>query len=573
MWAPINPFANACATTVARLVGLEPSLFAVNPPPNPQLGDLAVGLFPAAKALGEPPPKLAAKVVEGFTPDGFLESAKATGPFVNFKLSRPAVYRHLLSVNRDDGRELIPADIGANQSVCIDYSSPNISKHLAYHHIRSTVIGHSLANLYRSLGYRVIGINHLGDWGTTHGMLLAAYHLWPPEGELNVEVLNGLYVRFRAEMKNDSKLEELGRGWFKKLEDGDAEARRLWRLFRDISLTEFQDVYDTLGIKFEEVKGESEFEDAMPGVLEMLDSKSLTSISEGALIVDLDAEGFPPFLLRKKDGATLYGTRDLAAAMYRWDSYGFSRSLYVVDRGQSLHFSQLFTTLKKAGFEWAEHCKHVSFGLVRIGGKKTGTRSGNVVLLKEVLAEATTRAKERVREVNPDMAPDALAETARIVGVGAVVFANLASQRDKDVDFSWEEVLSVKGDSGPYVQYAYARCCSILRKAEARGLAPQADAELLANEGAWELAKKLMDLGETMVRTANSNEPHIVCRYLLDIAAEFSRWYTSGSQDSSLRVLCDDDAIAQARLSLVVATREVLAQGLSILGIGVPEVM
>ena len=574
MTAPANPFAAACAAEVARLTGLDVDLFHITPPPKANLGDFSVGLFPAAKALKKAPPAIAAEVADKFEPGELLSEAEAVGPIENVRANRGALFSHLFAATGGEGdAELIPQSIGAGKSVCIDYSSPNISKHLAYHHIRSTVIGHALANLYRAVGYRVIGINHLGDWGPTHGMLLAAYHLWPPAEPITVQTLNDMYVRFRAAMKEDASLEEQGRAWFKKLEDGDAEARRLWQHFRDVSLKEFQAVYDTLGIVFDEIKGESEFEDDMPKVLELLEAKNLSSISDGALVVDLEDEDMPPLLLKKQDGATLYATRDLAAAMYRWDSYEFTRSLYVVDRGQGLHFKQLFRVLAKAGFEWSDRCAHVSFGLIRIGGKKTGTRTGNVVLLKEVLADAARRSSERIREENPDMAPEQLEATARDVGVGAVVFANLASQRDKDVDFEWEDVLSVKGDSGPYIQYAHARCASILRKASERGLTPNPAPEKLTAEAEWQLGKKLVEIGDSVARSADSNEPHILSRYLLDLAAEFSRWYTTGNQDSSLRVLCEDSDMANARLALVASTKTVLARGLAILGIGAPEAM
>ncbi|MBT8492180.1 MAG: arginine--tRNA ligase [Deltaproteobacteria bacterium] len=570
MSASENPFAAACATEVARLTGLDSELFSVTAPPKPELGDFAVGLFPAAKALRKAPPAIAAEVASQFQAGDLLATATAAGPFVNFRANRKALFRYVMA-GAGDG-SLIPTSPGQDKTVCIDYSSPNISKHLAYHHIRSTVIGHALANLYRALGYRVIGINHLGDWGTTHGMLIAAYHKWPPGDSVSIDQLNEMYVRFRKEAESDPSLEDEARAWFKKLEDRDPEATRIWNHFRDVSLAEFQEVYDTLGIEFEEIKGESDFLDDMPKVLELLADKGLSAESDGALVVPL-GENIPPLLLKKQDGATLYATRDLAAAMYRWNEYGFHRSLYVVGRGQGLHFKQLFLTLEKAGFQWAERCEHVSFGLVRIGGKKTGTRKGNVVLLKEVLAEAANRSQTRIREENPKMGQEALEATARDVGIGAIVFANLSSQRDKDVDFEWEDVLSVSGDSGPYVQYAHARISSILRKAAERGLSPTHAPDELEADGEWQLAKKLTEIGDILVRASTHNEPHILCRYLLDLAADFSRFYTAGNQDPSLRVLCEDDDLARARLGLVDATQRVLARGLAILGIGAPNAM
>ena len=572
---PLNPFARACAALAGEVLGFDPAELPVTAPPRPEMGDFAVGCFPAARALKQAPPALAARVAEAFRPTELIASASAAGPFVNFRADRGALYRSLFRAASAGGGALVPSDVGTGKTVCVDYSSPNISKHLAYHHIRSTVIGHALVNLHHALGYRVIGINHLGDWGTTHGQLIAAFKRWGAPEPLTITVLNELYVRFNREKKEDPALEEEGRAWFKKLEDGDPEARGLWQRFRNVSWTEFESVYQQLGITFQEVKGESEFEADMPGVIAMLEEKGLTAVSEGALVVPLDELNIPPLLLRKGDGATLYGTRDLAAAMYRHRTYDFHRSLYVVDRGQGLHFKQLFATLKKAGFDWADRCAHVPFGLVRIGGKKTGTRSGNVVLLREVLREAADRSAERVREKNPDMAADELARTARVVGVGAVVFANLVSAREKDVDFDWEEVLSTDGDTGPYVQYAHARCSSVLGKAG--GVEPAAlsgaDPAPLASDLEWAVARALSDLPDVVARAAEANEPHVVSRYLLDLCATYSRWYTAGSADPAARVLTDDEPTRRARLALVAATRSVLAFGLGLLGLEAPDAM
>lgn len=582
----LNPFAQAAIEAVAQTLDLAPDLFSASAPPRPDMGDFAVGCFPAARAMRQAPPKIAARVVEAFEPGEFLAEARAAGPFVNFRANRPNLYRYLFAGTLGGG-SLVP-DVGAGKTVCIDYSSPNISKHLAYHHIRSTVIGQALANLYRGLGYRVVGINHLGDWGTTHGMLLAAYDKWGAPEPLTITGLNDLYVRFRQAMSEDDSLEALGRAWFKKLEDGDEAANALWRRFREVSLAEFQEVYDLLGVEFQEIKGESEYLDDVPAVMKLLEDKGLLADSQGAVVVpppDGD-DRTPPMLLKKKDGATLYGTRDLAAAMYRFERYDFVRSLYVVDRGQSLHFRQLFDALVRAGKDWAEKCEHVPFGLVRLGGIKTGTRTGNVVLLKDVLAEAIRRAEAVVADnsekTGADMDGETMRAVAEAVGIGAVVFANLSSQRGKDVDFEWEQVLSTTGDSGPYVQYAHARCASILRKAAnpaekdgARGLAPDPSdgGTALTEDLEWAVARKLLDFAEIVQRAGHGNEPHLVSRYLLDLCAVFSRWYTSGNQDRSLRVLVDDPEVSRARLTLVAAVKGVLAQGLGMLCVRAPDSM
>jgi arginyl-tRNA synthetase len=551
----------------------------VEAPPRPQLGDFAVGCFALAKQQGKNPAQLAQELAAAFQPGEWLASASAAGPFVNFRANRAATYRWLVDVALRG--ELVPRKAGAGQTVCIDYSSPNVSKHLAYHHIRSTMIGHSLVGTFRALGYRAVGINHLGDWGSTHGMLLAAYHRWPPAGPIDIATLNDLYVRFRQEPDH----EEQGRAWFKKLEQGDPDARALWKRFYDISMAEYQAVYDQLGVKFDEVRGESAYEADMPRVLDDLRAKGLTEISDGAEVVQLEGEK-NPVLLVTGDGTTLYATRDVAAAEYRWNTYHFARSLYVVDRGQSLHFRQLFKLLAKMGYDWASRCEHVPFGLVRIGGKKTGTRAGNVVLLKDVLREASERVRAVIVETNPEL-PN-IDDVAHQVGIGAVVFANLASQREKDVDFEWDKVTSLTGDSGPYLQYSHARCASIVRRAsegatnytDEQGVkkanepvSADADFGKLTHDAEWAVARRLLDYPDAIVRAADAREPHVICHYLLELAGEFSRWYTLGNGDASLRVLVDDAPVRRARLALVAAVQATLAQGLSLLGIAAPDQM
>lgn len=569
----LNPFARACREAVSAALEMPADAFAVSSPPRPELGDFAVGCFPAAKVKRAAPPKLAAEVASNFAPTDLLASAEATGPFVNFRLNREALYSHLARAALGDGA-LISGEIGAGKTVCIDYSSPNISKHLAYHHIRSTGIGHALVNLYRAIGYRVVGINHLGDWGTTHGMLLAADEMWGAPEPLTVDALNDLYVRFRAAITEDKSLEDKGREWFRRLESGDPAARKRWQHFKDVSWAEFEMVYGTLGIQFEEVKGESDFEEDMPAVLELLEKKGLSTESEGALVVQID-DKTPPLLLKKGDGATLYATRDLAAAIYRWETYQFERSLYVVDRGQSLHFKQLFNVLGRAGFEWSERCTHIPFGLIRFGGVKTSSRGGNVVLLRDVLAEATSRAADKIRENNQEMDEEQLATIARQVGVGAVVFANVASSRNSDIDFDWEEMLSLTGDSGPYIQYMHARCKNIARKGSAMDgeASLEADLSALETDLEWALAIKLSEFADHVARAADGNDPHLVSRYLLDLASTFSRWYSEGNTDRALRVLCEDERLRTARLTLVAVVAETIRAGLALLGLEAPDSM
>jgi arginyl-tRNA synthetase len=567
-----SPFARAAAQAVAQITGTPVDELKVDAPPRPELGDFAVGCFAAAKAMKKAPAAVAAEVAAAFRPTELLASATAAGPFVNFKVDRARAFAWVFEQTIGGG-SMIPA-VEQDQTICIDYSSPNISKHLAYHHIRSTVIGHALANLHRALGAKVVGINHLGDWGTTHGMIIAAYKRWGAEEPLDITKINELYVRFRKAIEADPAIEEDGRAWFKKLEDGDPEARALWQRFRDISWREFEAIYATLGIEFDEVRGESAYEPDLPKVLDMLREQHLLVESKGAQVVELEGEK-TPILMVKNDGATLYATRDVAAAMYRWNTYHFTRSLYVVDRGQALHFRQLFKLLLKCGFAWASRCEHVPFGLVLIHGKKTTTRGGEVVLLKEVFAEATDDVRPRIREANPTMPDAELEDIASKVGVGAVVFANLIAQRDKDVNFDMDKVTSLSGDSGPYLQYSHARCAGIVRRGGARVELDAAlpRAALLTHDAEWAVARRLLDMGDVVARAAAGSEPHILCHYLLDLAGDFSRWYTAGNDDASLRVLVDDAEKRAARMALVEAVQAALAQGLGILGLGAPDVM
>ncbi|MBP6631917.1 MAG: arginine--tRNA ligase [Kofleriaceae bacterium] len=575
MTVPGSLFQHAISAVVSAATGVPTTDLKVEAPPRPDLGDYAVGCFPAAKRLGKAPALVAQEIAAAFQPTELLASASAAGPFVNFKVDRGAGFRHVIRAALAGA--LVPTGHGAGQTICIDYSSPNISKHLAYHHIRSTCIGHSLAQIFRALGYRVVGINHLGDWGTTHGMLIAAARKWGIPDPLDVTALNELYVRYREAIKAEPALEAEARAWFKKLEDGDAEARGLWQRFRDVSWAEFAAVYDLLGIRFDEVRGESAYESDLAGVLAEFAGKGLVSESEGAQVVVLEGEK-TPLLLVTKDGTTLYATRDLAAAQYRWNQYEFTRSLYVVDRGQALHFRQLFKALALAGHGWASRCEHVPFGLVRFGGKKTSTRGGNVVLLKEVFAEAAAEVRPRIAAKQTELDDQALDATARAVGIGAVVFANLVTQRDKDVDFDWDKAMSLEGDSGPYLMYSHARCASLLRRAAAApGVASfdpaQVDPGPLATDAEWAVARRLLDLGDVVVRAGAACEPHQIAHYLLDLAADFSRWYTAGGGDPAQRVLCDDGPTRAARLALTAAVQATMARGLALLGLDAPTAM
>lgn len=565
-----TPIHLAAAEAVAARAGVAATDLKVEAPPRAELGDLAVGCFALAKARGKNPAEIAKELAEGFAPGGFLASATAAGPFVNIKVDRPAAFRWIAEACLRG--TLIPNQLGAGQTICIDYSSPNISKHLAYHHIRGTSLGRALVHIFRALGYNVVGINFLGDWGTTHGMVIAAYEKWGAEEPLDVTKLNDLYTRFREAMKANPAIEQEGRNAFKRLEDGDPAARALWERFRAISWAEFEDVYNILDIKFEEVRGEAAYEPDMPRVLAEL--APLMTESEGAQVVELEGEK-APILLKTKDGTTLYATRDVAAAQYRWNTFHPTRSLYVVDRGQATHFRMLFKLLKKAGHTWADRLEHVPYGLIRVAGKRSATRLGGVVLMRDVFKIAEAEVREIIAKVNPDLPAPVVDQVAPQIGIGAVVFANLATQRDKDIDFDLEKAISLEGDSGPYIQYSHARCASILRKAgETVTSVEGIDFSLLTQDAEWAVAKKLLELPDIVVRAADNSEPHGVAHYLLALASEFSRWYSQGNGDASLRVLVEGNPpLRRARLALVAAVQAAFATGLGLLNIAAPDQM
>jgi arginyl-tRNA synthetase len=548
----------------------------VGSPPDPAMGDYAVPMFPFAKVLRDAPPRIAQRVVDAFEPGAGLASAQAAGPYVNFRVDRAGFLAALLAEIEERGDTFGHAAEPAGKTVVIDFSSPNISKHLSYHHIRSTMIGHALCRIYRALGWKAVGLNFLGDWGTTHGMLLAAWEMWgEAEGadlaEDGVTKLNALYVRFRSAAKDDPALDDAARDWFARLEQGDPVARERWTRFRDVSLAEFEEVYSRLGVTFDALFGESFYEDRMEPVIETLQEKGLTSLSDGALVVDLEDQKMPPCLLRKQDGATLYATRDIASAVHRYEEYGFDRALYVVGKGQTLHFKQWFAVVDKAEYPFAGRLEHVAFGQIRMGGRKAATREGNVVLLHEVLESAATEIDAVIAEKNPGMDAERRHEVARQVGYGAIVFADLSRERARDVEFDWDRLLAFEGDTGPYCQYQHARIASIVRKAgvDTHG----ADPSLLTTDHEWQVALLLSQLEDRIRVAGERNEPHWIAAYALDLCRAFSAWYSQGNKDPALKVNCDDPAVATARLALARAVQQTLRNALALIGLAAPEEM
>ena len=548
--------------------------------PDPERGDFAFPCFPLAKELKAPPPKIAAeiarKVASALGEGARIQKAVAVGPYVNLLVDRARLVEETIAAVASAGSAFGSGVEGHGKSVVVDYSSPNVAKPLAFHHLRSTMIGNALVRLYAARGWRVTGVNHLGDWGTGFGKLLLAIELWgdAPLQAKDPRGLNELYVRVNAEIRTDPSLEARARAWFKRLEDGDVRARELWRQCVDLSMLDFQAVYERLGVRFDHVTGESFYESRMPAVVDELRAKGLLEESEGALVVRVAKEGeeMPPCLIQKSDGATLYATRDLAAAVYRRQEYAFDRALYVVDAGQAVHFEQLRRVLTKAGHAWAQGMVHVPFGVVLIGGTRAKTRTGAVVLLQDVLDEAVEKVLGLIREKNPDL-PD-LAATAQAVGVGAVVFNDLKNRRQNDIELDLETILSFEGKTGPYVMYSHARACSILKRHG--GPVPACPADLgsfLGDPTEYAVVRLIARFPDRVARAVEMDEPSEVGMHLLDLCEAFHAYHTKGGRDPALRVLSENPTLRAARLHLVDAVRTTLARGLHLLGIAAPVAM
>src|SRR5919197_3270066 len=564
-------YRGAFVEAIARALGTSPAeIDAAVKPAEPQHGDLSFPTFPLARTLRKPPPAIAADLAARVQVPGMQVSA--AGPYFNARFELQPFTTEVIDAARAAGEAYGSSDAGEHQTVVIDYSSPNIAKPIAFHHIRATMIGHALANRYRIQGWRVECIYYIGDWGKQVGLVAVGFQEHgDPARRGEMAHLVEVYVKANALAEAESAFDERAGAFFKRMEEGDPEALQLWREFREVSLRDFRTVYARLGVEFQHYEGESRYQGRMDQVIAEIARKPGVKESEGALIVDLPyEENEPPVLLRKKDGSTLYATRDLAAAIDRYERFHFDRALYVVATDQSLHFRQLFRVLKAMGMAWADRLVHVNFG--RAGGMST--RRGQIVLLTDVLDEAKSRALEKVQEnmqtgrIHTED-PDALAEQ---VGLGAIVFGDLKNRRATDYQFDWEEVLSFEGHSGPYLQYAHARACNILKKAGGRVRAYDAGLLTLLEEQA--LVRQVARLPAVVSEAVEQDEPSHVSRYLLDVAAAFSRWYTLGNQERDKRVLVEgNDALRAARVALTDAVRLTLASGLSLLGIPTPENM
>ena len=553
-----------------RLAAVIPSLEAdqifalLEKPKSSEMGDIAFPAFSLAKVERKAPQAIASEIAEKIDTAGF-EKVVATGPYINFFLDKAAISNDILRAVISEKADYGQQDIGHGQNVTLDMSSPNIAKPFSVGHLRSTVIADALGHIYSKLGYNAIRINHLGDWGKQFGMLIVAYKLWGDKEAIEanpIDELLKLYVRINAEADENPELDEQARQWFKKLEDGDQEALDLWQWFRDESLVEFNRIYDKLDVSFDYFHGEAFYNDKMDEGIQILEDKNLLQESKGAQIVNLEKYDLPPALIKKSDGATLYITRDMATAMYRHRTFNFAKNIYVVGQEQSHHFKQLKAVLKEMGFDWSDDMIHVSFGLVTKNKKKLSTRKGNIIRLEPTLDEAEARALTQIEAKNPGL--ENKEAVAHAVGVGAVKFYDLKTDRDNGYDFDLEAMVSFEGETGPYVQYAYARIQSILRKA---AFVPASDANYTLHDAeSWDIIKLLQDFPSIIQRAADKYDPSIVAKYAINLAQTFNKYY------AHTRIL-DENPERDSRLALAYATGIVLKEALRLLGVDAPEKM
>ncbi|MDY3280211.1 MAG: arginine--tRNA ligase [Eubacteriales bacterium] len=535
-------------------------------PPDPAMGDYAFPCFKLSKALRMGPPMIAKKLSEAVSrPE--VARVECVGGYLNFFFNRENFARELLGAVLAAPGKWGASDAGAGKTVCLDYSSINIAKRFHIGHLSTTMIGNSLKRIYDFLGWKTVSINHLGDWGTQFGKMICAYKRWGDKETVEkggVEEMTKLYVRFHAEAEKHPELEDEGRAWFKKIEDGDPEALSIFRWFKDVTLKDAMKVYDVLGVSFDSYAGESFYADKTDRVVNELREKGLLKESDGALIVDLEEDNMPPCLILKRDGTTIYATRDLAAIFYRKDTYHFDKCLYVVAYQQDLHFRQIFKVVEKMGYPWAkDELVHVAFGMVSYEGQSLSTREGHVVYLEELLRRAQEKALQIIQEKSPNL--ENKEEAARQVGVGAVVYSTLQNSRIKDIDFWWDRALSFDGETGPYVQYTHARCCSVLRKTPENLPAP--DYAALSDDESQALLRLLSRFPEAVSEACLRNEPSIVTRATTEIAKAYNKFYYEH------RILDDDPAVTAARIALTQASQQVIKTGLYLIGVAAPERM
>ena len=538
-------------------------------PANREMGDFAFPCFRLAKVLRKAPPLIAAELSEKLERPDFISDIQVVGAYINFFTDKTTFVRETMTKVLEKDKDYIKSNVGEGKTVVFDYSSPNIAKPFHVGHLRSTVIGNALYNIYNAIGYKSVGVNHLGDWGTQFGKLIVAYKKWGDKETVekeDIKELSRIYVKFHEEAEKDPSLNDEARHWLVKMQEGDKEALDLWKWFVEISMKEFNRIYDRLHIKFDSYAGESFYNDKMQAVVDELKEKNLLTESEGAQIVDLEKYNMPPCLILRSDGGTLYPTRDIAAAFYRKKEYNFCKDVYITALDQNLHFAQWFKVIELMGYDWAaEELVHVPFGLVSLGDGKLSTRKGHVVLMEDILNAAVEKTAGIIEEKNPDLPNKE--EVSEQVGIGAVIFDDLYNSRIKNVVFDMDRMLSFEGETGPYVQYSHARACSILRKAGADKPEGEIDFSLISDEASVNVCRVLSELPAKLVDAADKYEPYILTRHIVEICKAFNKFYNENN------IMASEGELKKARLAVVYAVKTTVAQSLALLGIAAPEQM
>jgi len=558
------------ANSLAEYIGMDAAEVAgmLETPPNPEMGDYAMPCFKLARTMRKAPPMIAADLAENCKIPAFIDRTEVAGGYLNFFIKKTAFAETTLKSVLEAGERYGASDEGNGKTVVLDYSSINIAKPFHIGHLSTTAIGNSLYRIYEFLGYKCVGVNHLGDWGTQFGKLISAYKRWGNDDEIeksSIHAMLALYVKFHEEAEKHPELNDEGRAWFKKIEEGDEEAMSIFNRFKEMTLKEVGRVYDMLGIHFDSYAGESFYNDKMQPVIDELFEKKLLEESDGAYVVRMDEENLPPAIILKSDGTTIYATRDLAAAFYRKKTYDFHKCLYVVAYQQNLHFKQIFKVIEKMGYEWYKDMEHVNFGMVSLTDGTLSTRKGKVVFLEDVLKASIEKCANLIEEKSPNL-PDK-EQVAKDIGVGAVVFSVLSNNRIKDIVFDFDRVLNFDGETGPYVQYTNARARSLIRKAEGKYDGVVRDYTALDNEDAFAVLRILESFPENIRKAMQKNEPSIITRQVIQLAQAFNRFYYDH------RVFDENEGQTAARLDLAAATAAVLKTGLGLLGINAPERM
>lgn len=554
---------------VLENVSEEELLKTMEIPPEETMGDLALPCFVMAKKLRKNPALIASELVDKLKEQKDtlgIEKAENVGAYCNIYLKRDVFVKKCFEMLQKEHYGVTQSGVG--KTVCMDYSSPNIAKNFHVGHLRTTVIGNSLYKIYEKLGYKVVRINHLGDWGTQFGKLIVAYNLWSSEEQVKekgIEELLRIYVKFNDEAKNNENLIVEAREWFVKMEQNDPEALKIWNWFKEISMVEFERVYDLLGISFDSYLGESFYRDKVPALVEQLKEKNLLVESQGAQVIDLEKYNMPPCLIIKSGGGSIYHSRDIAAILYRKEQYNFDKCLYVTGLEQSLHFKQIFTAIEVMGYDWSDGLVHIPYGLVSFAGEKLSTRNGNIIYAEDILKEAIERAYNAIIEKNPSLTDKEA--IAKKVGVGAIIFHDLFNQRIKNVEFSWKEVLNFEGTTGPYAQYTYARAKSVLRKFGKPVAAGEIDYTALTDDASYNLIKVLAGYEDAVMSAAEKYEPSIVARYVIALATAFNKFYHDCS------ILQTEHTEKMARLLLTDIVQKVLCEACGLLGMECPEEM